>query len=73
MAEQLSRELIDFIRPLVEPIEFVTIGVAGREMKCSCCCQGGLGAGSGSSSGKLALDLLRAQGIIRAESQEAKD
>ncbi len=70
MAEQLSQEWLEFIRPFLEPVEFVPRNAAGRTVECACGCQGACGLGAGHTVGKFAEDLLLAQRTTKAESKK---
>lgn len=71
MAEQqVSKELLEFIKPIMERVDFRAPDLAAASCGCSCGCSGGGGGGGGGGSGRIASDLLRARGILPSESTQ---
>jgi hypothetical protein len=73
MAELLSTELLEFIRPFLEHVDFVTRDnrAGGTECHCGCACMAG--GGTGCCSGKLVGGFIQAQRIIQKEPQKSRD
>lgn len=59
MAElRLGEDVLQFVRPLLERVDFSAPDLAASSCGCGCGCSGGGGGGGGGGSGKVANDLI---------------
>ena len=55
---RLTENVLKFVKPLLERVDFRAPDLAASTCGCGCGCSGGGGGGGGGGSGKIARELM---------------